>query len=69
MAKSKAQTEPTEAIDTPIETITEVPKNEGINPEYYNAYKEIFQYIYPKVDINVWNPEIMKKIIIVSNDI
>lgn len=39
-----------------------------INPEYYNAYKKIFQYIYPKVDINVWTPEIMEQIIIVSND-
>lgn len=39
-----------------------------INPELYNAYKKIFQYIYPKVDINIWTPEIMEQIIIVSND-
>lgn len=54
-----------QAISYAIESLPEY----NINPEFYESYKTLFQYIYPKTDINVWTPEMMEHIIIVSNDV
>jgi hypothetical protein len=52
------------AIGAAIDALPEY----NINPEFYNAYKQLFAYIYPKTDINVWSPEMMELITIISRD-
>ena len=53
-----------QAIGAAIDALPEY----NINPEFYHAYKQLFLYIYPKTDINIWSPEMMELITIISSD-
>ena len=52
------------AIEQAIDSLPEY----TLSPENYQAYKTLFKYIYPKVDINIWSPEMKELIVIIAND-